>query len=219
MSENLIQTLAVVALPLLFAITVHEVAHGWMANRLGDSTAKMMGRLTLNPFKHIDPVGTVILPVVMLMLSGFMFGWAKPVPITVENLKGGRRDMALVALAGPASNLIMALIWAGIAALVTSIYTGGSEGIATPLIYMAGYGIFINLVLMIINLLPIPPLDGGRILESLLPGPMAWKLSRLEPYGMFIVFGLILLGGWERFVQPLIGTLTGVILAIFGMHS
>ena len=218
MSENLIQTLAVVALPLLFAITVHEVGHGWMASRLGDPTAKMMGRLTLNPFKHIDPLGTVIVPIVMLMLSGFMFGWAKPVPITVENLKGGRRDMALVAIAGPATNLLMALAWGAIAALASK-FSAGSEGIATALLYMAGYGIFINLVLMIINLIPIPPLDGGRILESLLPGPLAWKFGRLEPYGMFIVFGLILLGGWALFVQPLIGTLTGVILTIFGMHS
>ncbi|MDH5185008.1 MAG: site-2 protease family protein [Gammaproteobacteria bacterium] len=225
MSETLIQTLAVVALPLLFAITVHEVGHGWMANRLGDPTAKMLGRLTLNPLKHIDPIGTVVFPVAMLLMSSlaggapFLFGWAKPVPITVENLKGGRRDMALVAVAGPATNLIMALIWAGIGSLVAHLYGGGDAGFATPLLYMAGYGIFINMVLMVLNLLPIPPLDGGRILESLLPGPLAWKLSRLEPYGMYIILAMILMGGWELFMQPLISTFTGVILAIFGMNS
>lgn len=219
MSESLIQTLTIIALPLLFAITVHEVAHGWVANRLGDPTARMLGRLTLNPLKHIDPIGTVLVPLSMFVLSGFMFGWAKPVPVTAQNLKGGRRDMALVALAGPASNLLMALLWAGIGSLVVKMYADGGEGFFSPLLYMAGYGIFINLALMILNLFPILPLDGGRIVESLLPGPLAWKFSRLEPFGMFIVLALILLGGWVAIIQPLIGALTGVILALFGMHS
>jgi len=216
MSETLIQTLAIVALPLLFAITVHEVAHGWMANRLGDPTARMMGRLTLNPVKHIDPLGTILVPITMLILSGAMFGWAKPVPVTTQNLKGGRRDMALVALAGPASNLIMALFWSAIASLIVHM-DNASSSYATPLLYMARYGIFINLVLMVLNLLPILPLDGGRILEALLPGPMAWKLSRLEPYGMFILLALIFLGGWEMIIQPAVSFFTQLILTLFGV--
>ena len=213
---NTIQLIAIIALPLLFAITVHEVAHGWVANRLGDPTARMLGRLTLNPIKHIDPLGTIIVPLSMFLLSGAMFGWAKPVPITVQNLKGGRRDMALVAVAGPASNLLMALLWAALASVVLHTASADSS-IATPLLYMARYGILINLVLMVLNLLPILPLDGGRILEALLPGPLAWKLSRLEPYGMFIILGLIFFGGWELIIQPVVSFLTPLILALFGV--
>lgn len=213
---NTIQIIAIIALPLLFAITVHEVAHGWVANRLGDPTARMLGRLTLNPVKHIDPLGTIIVPLSMFLLSGAMFGWAKPVPITVQNLKGGRRDMALVAVAGPASNLLMALMWAAVASVVLHTASAGSA-IATPLFAMANYGVLINLVLMVLNLLPILPLDGGRILEALLPGPMAWKLSRLEPYGMFIILGLIFFGGWQLIIQPVISFLTPLILALFGV--
>lgn len=213
---NMIQTIAIIALPMLFAITVHEVAHGWVANRLGDPTARMLGRLTLNPIKHIDPLGTILVPLTMFILSGAVFGWAKPVPITVRNLKGGSRDMALVAVAGPASNLIMALIWSAVASIVLHTASADSS-IATPLLHMARYGILINLVLMVLNLLPILPLDGGRILEALLPGPMAWKFSRLEPYGMIIILGLIFLGGWERIILPVISFLTPLILALFGV--
>ena len=224
MSEtNIIQVIAIVALPLLFAITVHEVAHGWVANKLGDPTAKMMGRLTLNPFKHIDPVGTIAFPLLMLLMSSLMggspvlFGWAKPVPITVQNLRNPKKNMAWVAVAGPASNLLMALIWAAIAKLGVFAYGYGQEWIALPIISMGVYGIIINLVLMVFNLFPIPPLDGGRILESLLPGPMAWRLSRLEPYGIYIVLALIFFGGWQTVVQPIVGTLSQFIRALFGL--
>ncbi len=164
---DLIQKLAVWVVPALLAITVHEVAHGWMALKLGDRTAMMLGRLTLNPVKHIDPVGTLLIPGLLLVFGGFIFGWAKPVPVTWENLKRPKRDMALVALAGPMANLLMAVLWL----IVMQIGMGLMDSnpmIARPLVYMAVAGIFINAILMILNLLPLPPLDGGRIVASLL---------------------------------------------------
>ncbi|MBN2646781.1 MAG: site-2 protease family protein [Thiotrichales bacterium] len=190
---NLLQTLAVWALPVLFAITLHEAAHGWTANRFGDPTAKMLGRVTLNPLKHIDPVGTVILPLALLAIGGFVFGWAKAVPVTMQNFKHPRRDMAWVALAGPASNLLMALGWALIFKLGTLLEQTYPSS-AQFLIYSGMAGISINLVLMVLNLLPLPPLDGSRILAAFLPRKMAWQLDRIEPYGLFILLGLMLLG-------------------------
>jgi Zn-dependent protease len=198
---NLMQRIAVWALPVLFAITVHEVAHGWVARRLGDPTAMMLGRLTLNPVRHIDPIGTVVVPVLMLMVSPFIFGWAKPVPVTWENLKHPKRDMALVALAGPAANLLMAVFWA----LVMKIgFTLGGElaWVAVPLIYMGGAGIAINVVLMVLNLLPLPPLDGGRVVTSLLPGPLAWQFARIEPYGILILLALLFTGVLGQLLWP-----------------
>ncbi len=187
------QTIAISILPLLFAIVLHEVAHGWVAKLLGDPTAKMLGRLTLNPIKHIDPVGTILVPLVLLMLGGFIFGWAKPVPVTWENLKNPKRDMALVAVAGPAANLLMALFWALVAKIGLSL---GSDisWLATPLVLMGIVGVTFNLILMVLNLLPILPLDGGRIVESLLPGPLSYTFAKLEPYG-FIVLLVLLISG------------------------
>ena len=177
---TLIQRMAVWALPAIMAITGHEVAHGWMAKRLGDPTAMMLGRLTLNPIKHIDPLGTLLIPALMLTFGGFLFGWAKPVPVTWENLRQPKRDMALVALAGPMANLVMALLWVVVVAI--ALHTGeGERTISLFFIYSGVAGVIINTLLMIFNLLPLPPLDGGRILVSLLPGPWAWKVSRLEP--------------------------------------
>lgn len=190
---TLIQKIAVWALPVLFAITLHEVAHGWVANKLGDPTAKMLGRLTLNPLKHIDPLGTVVVPIVLIVLSGFVFGWAKAVPVTTQNLRNPKTDMAWVAVAGPTANLLMALLWAMIAK-VGFIMEANSPGVGQFLIYSGLAGVSINLILMLLNLLPIPPLDGGRILAAFLPGPMAWQLTRLEPYGFFILLGLMFLG-------------------------
>jgi len=213
--SNSIQLFAIAALPLLFAITVHEAAHGWVANKLGDPTARMMGRMTLNPIKHIDPLGTVLF-LMLLMGSPFLIGWAKPVPITVQNLRNPKRDMAWVAIAGPASNLLMALIWAAIAKFGVFAYSYGQEWLALPLISMGVYGIAINLIIMVFNLFPIPPLDGGRVLVSLLPGPMAWQLSRLEPYGIFIVLALFIFGGWQ-FIQPIVGGLSHLIRVVFGL--
>ena len=206
---NLVQQLAVWALPVLFAITAHEVAHGWVAKQCGDPTAQMMGRLTLNPIKHVDPIGTLLVPGILLALGGFIFGWAKPVPVTWENLRHPRRDVALVALAGPGANLLMAIIWALLMKLGLTLYASGVS-VAHPLVLMGQAGIMINIILMVLNLLPVPPLDGGRVLGALLPGPWAWRLSRIEPYGIIIVlllfaFGLLpsIIGGPVTFMQNL----------------
>jgi Zn-dependent protease len=187
---SVFQRVAVWAIPVLFAITVHEVAHGFVALRLGDPTAKMLGRLTLNPIKHIDPLGTVVLPLLMLMMGGFIFGWAKPVPVTWENLRHPKRDMALVAAAGPISNLLMALFWALL--MRTAISMDPEPG--SPLVfllYVSLAGIQINIVLALLNMLPIPPLDGGRVAVGLLPGRLSWQLSQLEPFGLIIILVLL----------------------------
>ena len=187
-----IQRVVVWALPVLFAITVHEVAHGWMAKRLGDPTAMMLGRLTLNPIKHIDPFGTVILPLFLMWVGGFVFGWAKPVPITYQNLRHPKRDMIYVAIAGPASNLIMALLWAVMLKLSLLLGTNSDlYWLFQPLIYMSGMGIYINIVLMVLNMLPIPPLDGGRVVTGLLPGPLSYKFSQIEPFGLVILIAML----------------------------
>src|SRR5210317_2286465 len=175
-----VQRIAVWALPILFAITVHEVAHGWVARRLGDPTAYMMGRLTLNPIRHIDPIGTVLVPLALTLMGGFIFGWAKPFPVTWENLRNPKRDMVLVAAAGPLANLAMALLWA-LAMKVGVLLGDEARWVALPLIYMGFAGITINLVLMVLNLLPLPPLDGGRVVAGLLPDRLAWRYGRLEP--------------------------------------
>ncbi|MGR9072952.1 MAG: site-2 protease family protein [Gammaproteobacteria bacterium] len=192
---SLIQRIVVWLLPVLFAITVHEVAHGWMAKRCGDKTAWMLGRLTLNPIKHIDPIGTILVPGILLIsFTGFIFGWAKPVPVVARNLKNPKRDMAYVAAAGPVSNLLMALAWALIARIGVVIE---AEFISLPLIYMGVAGISINLVLALINLLPIPPLDGSRILASLLPARWAWHYNRLERFGLLFLLLLLATGGLQ----------------------
>lgn len=207
---NVVQRIVVWALPVLFAITVHEVAHGWVAKKLGDPTADMMGRLTLNPIKHIDPIGTVVLPLLMMLMSPFVFGWAKPVPITWENLKHPKRDIALVAIAGPGANLIMALMWAVVMKLAI-ILLPVSAWLAQPLLLMGRAGVMINLVLMALNLLPIPPLDGGRVMTGILPGPWAWQLSRIEPYGMMILIVLLV----TRILWQILGPIVyGMLIAI-----
>lgn len=200
---NLMQRIAVWVIPVLFAITVHETAHGWMALRLGDPTAKMLGRLTLNPIRHIDPIGTILVPGVMLMLGGFLFGWAKPVPITWENLRHPKRDMAWVAAAGPLSNLVMALFWALFARLGLTIGNTSGE-LAMYMMYTGVAGIFINTILMLLNLLPLPPLDGSRVVSALLPGPLAYRYGRLEPYGLPILILLLVTGLLGKILWPLV---------------
>lgn len=187
------QMIVLWGIPLLFAITVHEVAHGWVAFRLGDPTAKMLGRLTLNPFKHIDLFGTIILPALTVWLGGVVFGWAKPVPITWRNLHHKRRDMALVAIAGPLANLLMVFTWATIAKF--GVYVE-SQGIMTGVVFeaMGKIGIYTNAILMMLNLLPIQPLDGGRVVSSILPGKIAYYFDKLEPYGLLILIFLIVSG-------------------------
>lgn len=200
---SLLQRVAVWVIPVLFAITVHETAHGWMALRLGDPTAKMLGRLSLNPLRHIDPVGTILVPGVLLLLGGFLFGWAKPVPITWQNLHHPRRDTAWVAAAGPLSNLLMAVMWALVIRLGLMI-GNGSDGVALFLIYSGMAGVFINTIMMLLNLLPILPLDGGRIFEALLPGPLSWKFSQLERYGLPIMLLLLFSGVLGKILWPLV---------------
>lgn len=212
---SLPQFIAVAALPLLFAITVHEVAHGWMAKQFGDPTAQRLGRLTLNPLKHIDPVGTVVVPLVLLLLGGFIFGWAKPVPVTWQNLRHPKRDMAIVAAAGPGANLVMALFWAVIARL--GVELGMSSWAGLPMIKMGQFGIEINVVLMVLNLLPIPPLDGGRVAVGLLPGPWAWQLARIEPFGFFILLALLATHLLGAIIGPPITMLVQIIYKIVGL--
>ena len=198
-----LQQISVLVLPVLFAITVHEVAHGWMARRLGDSTAFMLGRLTLNPLKHIDPLGTVILPLLLYFFSPFVFGWAKPVPVNWRNLHHPRRDMALVALAGPGANLLMAFLWALMIKLGLLILPV-SEWLALPLVYMGGAGVLINAILMALNMMPVLPLDGGRILNALLPPRLSLAFSALEPYGLFIIVALLMSGLLGKVLGPLV---------------
>ncbi len=222
-SASLIQALVVAILPLIFAITVHEAAHGWVASKLGDKTALVLGRVTLNPIKHIDLIGTIILPIILLMLGGFIFGWAKPVPIGWQNLKNPRRDMALVALAGPFANLLMALIWAGIAKL-SVIYLSGQ---AQPWLSVTGqfleaaanFGIIINCLLMILNLLPIPPLDGSRVISSILPVRAAYQYEKLEAFGIWILLGLLLLGALKYILWPPVVLLIKFIGNLFGINT
>ncbi len=188
-----LQFIFVAAIPMLFAITVHEAAHGWMAGRFGDRTAELLGRVTLNPAKHIDPVGTIVVPVLMIVMSGFVFGWAKPVPVNGRNLRNPKRDMVPVAFAGPGANLLMALVWA----LFFHLSVGASAVLGSSLrffLQMAQIGVFFNMLLMIFNLLPIPPLDGGRVLRGLAPESIGRRLDALERYGLIIVIGLLVLG-------------------------
>lgn len=214
---SLVQTAIIWALPVLLAITVHEAAHGYAASRYGDSTARMLGRVTLNPFKHVDPVGTVLIPGLLLAFgSSFLFGWAKPVPINPRNFRNPRRDMAVVAAAGPGSNLAMAVGWALLLKLAAGS-PAGFEWIAQPLFLMARAGVIFNLVLMALNLLPIPPLDGGRVMVGVLPLNAARSLAALEPFGLFIVLGLLLTGVMEWLIRPIIGLFGTLIFESLGI--
>lgn len=211
MELSIVQRIAVWGLPILFAITVHEVAHGWAALRLGDRTAQTMGRLTLNPINHIDPIGTLVVPGILLLFGGVIFGWAKPVPVSWEKLRNPRRDMAIVALAGPMANLSMAILWAFISRFGIAL-ASELPVIGVPLAYMGIAGMFINAILMMLNLIPLPPLDGGRVLIGLLPAPLAYKISRIEPYGFFILLALLFSGILWYILWPLVDVLlTGLV--------
>ncbi len=207
-----IQYFTISIIPVLLAITVHEAAHGYAAKHFGDKTAYFLGRITLNPIKHIDPVGTVVIPGMLLLLSApFLFGWAKPVPVNFSNLNNPKKDMMWVALAGPASNLIMAIIWA----IILGLFKSSGASYALFIIGMAQVGIMINLVLMLLNLLPIPPLDGGRMAVSLLPSPWSYKLASIERYGMFILIFLIVSGLLSAILLPLLRFFQGTLIGIF----
>jgi Zn-dependent protease len=212
--DQLIQTIALAAIPILFAITLHEAAHGYVARHFGDMTAYQQGRISLNPLRHIDPVGTILLPILTLWLGGILFGWAKPVPVNFAALRRPKQDMLWVAIAGPASNLFMAICWALLAKLGL-----GMQGnyFSAPLIGMAQYGIQINVVLMVLNLIPLPPLDGGRVAVSMLPHRQSSQLAKIEPYGMFILIFLLMTNLLGLILWPLISMVIAVINFIFGL--
>ena len=204
---HIIQTVLIYALPVLFAITVHEAAHGYAAKHFGDNTAYALGRITLNPIKHIDPIGTILMPLMLYFATGgsFLFGYAKPVPVRFGNLRNPKRDMVWVALAGPASNLLQALIWGVLSYLLIGMEV--NEHFFTA---MCKAGVLVNVVMFVFNLFPLPPLDGGRILVGLLPYRQAEMVSRLEPYGFFIVMGLVIAGVLSSiWMQPLMGLTYG----------
>lgn len=220
MELKLIQAIAIYALPVIFAITLHEAAHGYVAKRLGDLTAYAAGRVSLNPLRHIDPIGTVALPLALLALSklfgtgGILFGWAKPVPVNFGNLRHPKRDMLWVAAAGPLSNLAMALIWAVV--LKISVAFPGTY-FALPLALMGAAGIFVNVIFMVLNLLPLPPLDGGRILVSLLPHRIAYNVARVEPYGFFVIIALLAAGALGAILGPPIRFMVSLIETALGL--
>jgi Zn-dependent protease len=215
--DALIQTIALAAIPVLFAITLHEAAHGYVARHFGDMTAYQQGRISLNPLRHIDPVGTILLPLLTLFVGGILFGWAKPVPVNFSALRNPKKDMLWVALAGPASNFVMALFWG---ALIKIALMFPGNYFAEPLIGMADIGVTINVILMVLNLLPLPPLDGGRIAISLLPHRQAFQLAKVEPYGIviLILLAVVPIAGQpvlSRILSPLVGVLTRLIETIF----
>ena len=217
MIESLIQTLAISALPVIFAITLHEAAHGYAARHFGDPTAWLAGRISLNPLRHIDLMGTVVIPIAILLFSGgsFMFGYAKPVPVDFSRLRKPKQDMFWVAAAGPAANLFMALAWAAVLKLA---WLMPSNVFTLPLSEMSKVGILVNCVLMVLNLLPLPPLDGGRIAVSLLPHRLAWQFARIEPWGFPILLVLLFTDILGTIMNPLIFLATRVIESIFGLY-
>ena len=206
-----VQKIAVSALPIIFAITVHEAAHGYIARYFGDMTAQEQGRITLNPLRHIDPVGTILVPAITLVLGGILFGWAKPVPVNFSRLRSPKKDMLWVAAAGPASNLVMALFWVLVIKFSLVLQSGFSEALA----YMGAVGIMINLVLMVLNLIPLPPLDGGRIAVSLLPNRLAFQYAKVERYGFFILIALLFTGILSKIMNPFIVILLAIISNVF----
>jgi Zn-dependent protease len=218
MDLNLIQKIAVWVLPVLLAITLHEAAHGFVAYRLGDPTAKLLGRVTVNPMKHIDPIGTIAVPLLMGIMTQFtmLFGWAKPVPYTVENFKKPERDAAFVAAAGPLANLLMAFIWAGLYKLSIVLGAPLHQG-ALFLLLTSQAGILINIILMILNLLPVPPLDGSKVVSPLLPKKYRYYYLKMEPYGLFILILLLISGALGAIIRPIFTFFIQIFSQILGL--
>jgi Zn-dependent protease len=214
---SLVQQITVWALPLIFAITLHEVAHGYVASLFGDYTARLSGRLSLNPLKHIDLVGTILVPLALLVMGGFIFGWAKPVPVDPRNMRHPRRDMAFVGLAGPLANLLMALGWGGIAKIGLIASQSQYVWLGIPLVYMGSAGIMINVVLAVLNLIPLPPLDGGRVLSAILPPRVAYSYNLLEPYGFIILILLMMVGVLSSIMSTPVWVLVNLIGNIWGV--
>jgi len=214
MDPNIIQKIAVYAIPLIFAITLHEAAHAYAARYFGDNTAYMLGRMTLNPIKHIDPIWTIAVPLLTLFFGGFIFGAAKPVPVNFGALRNPKRDSIWVAAAGPLANLAMMLIWALVAT------TAQSMPDSAPMLflsYVGQAGILVNALLMIFNLFPLLPLDGGRIIAGLLPNNLAYQYSKIEPYGMFILIALLVSGVFGKFLGPLVDISMKTVYSMFGI--
>ena len=209
-----LKNISIYAIPTLLAITLHEVAHGWTARYFGDRTAEMLGRLSLNPLRHIDPIGTVLVPGLLLAVGGPLFGWAKPVPVATSALRNPRRAMIVVALAGPAANLLMAALWCGVLAAAARVNV--NQTLDFWIDSMAQAGILTNVILAVFNLLPVPPLDGGRVLAGLLPPRAAARLEKIEPFGLFVVLGLSVLGMFSWLFNPAFRAVGHVILALMG---
>ncbi len=213
---TLVQQVSAWLLPVLLAITVHEVAHGWTARLFGDHTAEMQGRLSLNPIRHVDPVGTILVPgLLLIMPGGFVFGWAKPVPVDWRNLRRPKQDMVWVAAAGPAVNLVMGLGWALLARVALGMSTDSSFGL--PLLLMGVAGMLINTILAVLNMLPLPPLDGGRVLTGLLPTRYAIPFSRIEPYGFWILIALLMTGSLGWIMRPMMDFVLDFLVSTAGM--
>jgi Zn-dependent protease len=210
---QIIQTISVYAIPVIFAITLHEAAHAYAARYFGDATAYMLGRMTLNPFKHIDPVWTIIVPIVTLMLSPFVFGAAKPVPVNFAALRNPKRDSIWVAAAGPLANLVMMVAWAALGRVIIMMEYSPPADFAAQ---VAVAGIKVNALLMVFNLFPLLPLDGGRIVAGLLPDKLSYSYSRLEPYGMLILVFLLISGIFGRVMGPLFETTLKTLYSVFG---
>lgn len=219
--DSIIQGIAIYALPVIFAITLHEAAHGYAAKHFGDNTAHLEGRISLNPMRHIDPIGTVVVPLTLFIVSkltlgaGFLFGWAKPVPVNFANLNHPKRDMLWVAAAGPAANMFMAVCWALVIKLGLAM---PDSDFAKPMLLMGIAGIEINVILMVLNLLPLPPLDGGRMVVSLLPRRIAYHFARIEPYGFMILLVLLFSGVLSAVVWPIVTTTKEIMVLLFGLY-
>ena len=214
--EQTARLIALYAIPGIFAITLHEAAHGYAARHFGDLTAYQAGRITLNPIRHIDPMGTIVVPILILIASQgkYAFGWAKPVPVNFSRLRNPKRDMLWVAAAGPGANLLMAILWAFVIKAMQGI---PQNDFTEPVLLMARGGIIVNAVLMVLNLLPLPPLDGGRIAVSLLPQKLAYRFARVEPFGLIIILVLMLLGVLGKVMWPFIAGFIGLLTSLFNI--